>query len=161
MTSAGPSISVSRMAGMFLDRVLYSEAKHRGIALYGLETAQEQLTVFDHFSMRDQVRMLQETVDNYDKFSHLLEQLTQAYLARDLAQMVALNQKYMQIGDRKLADKLMDSLIYERNLRMVQRMRPRLKDGNAFVAIGALHLPGEKGVLRLLQNRGYTVSVVY
>ena len=82
-------------------------------------------------------------------------------MARDLAQMVALNQKYMQIGDRKLADKLMDSLIYERNLRMVQRMRPRLKDGNAFVAIGALHLPGEKGVLRLLQNRGYTVSVVY
>ena len=40
-------------------------------------------------------------------------------------------------------------------------MQPYLNAGGAFVAIGALHLPGEDGVLNLLQRQGYTVKVVY
>ena len=44
---------------------------------------------------------------------------------------------------------------------MVDRMAPRLAEGNAFIAVGALHLPGEKGVLNLLQQGGYRVSAVY
>jgi uncharacterized protein YbaP (TraB family) len=40
-------------------------------------------------------------------------------------------------------------------------MQPHLKGGKAFVAVGALHLPGEKGLLNLLEQQGYTVRVVY
>jgi hypothetical protein len=40
-------------------------------------------------------------------------------------------------------------------------MVPLLAAGHAFIAVGALHLPGERGVLRLLEQRGYRVEAVY
>ena len=52
-------------------------------------------------------------------------------------------------------------LIIDRNQRMVERMHKRLEEGNAFIAVGALHLPGEKGILRLLEHRGYRVRSIY
>ena len=33
-----------------------------------------------------------------------------------------------------------------------------LEKGNAFIAVGALHLPGERGLIELLREQGYTVS---
>jgi uncharacterized protein YbaP (TraB family) len=49
----------------------------------------------------------------------------------------------------------------ERNRTMVQRMAARLGEGGAFVAIGALHLPGETGLLSLLADQGYRITRVY
>jgi len=43
---------------------------------------------------------------------------------------------------------------------MAERMEPWLKQGGAFIAVGALHLPGEQGLIRLLRQRGYSVRVV-
>jgi len=45
-------------------------------------------------------------------------------------------------------------LLFDRNARMVARMQPQLKSGQAFVAVGALHLYGEQGLLSLLTARG-------
>jgi len=57
---------------------------------------------------------------------------------------------------------LLDSrVLLDRNRRMAQRMARRLFEGNAFIAVGALHLPGDGGVLQLLQQQGYTVTAVY
>ena len=49
-------------------------------------------------------------------------------------------------------------LIAGRNQRMVERVQPRLAEGRALIAVGALHLPDEVGVLRLLEKRGYTIK---
>jgi len=40
-------------------------------------------------------------------------------------------------------------------------MEERLQEGNAFIAVGALHLPGENGLLKLLPARGYRVLALY
>ena len=52
-------------------------------------------------------------------------------------------------------------LIDERNATMVRRMQPRLREGGALIAVGAMHLPGERGLLRLLLDRGYQLERVY
>jgi hypothetical protein len=44
---------------------------------------------------------------------------------------------------------------------MLQRMQPRLEEGQAFIAVGALHLPGNKGLIQLLRQQGYNVSAVW
>jgi uncharacterized protein YbaP (TraB family) len=88
------------------------------------------------------------------------QQLLQAYLRRDLAGLAAISDQYQnQAGPAY--DKLMDRLLVKRNHRMVERMQPRLQEGNAFIAVGALHLPGEDGLLTLLENAGFKVSPLY
>jgi hypothetical protein len=55
----------------------------------------------------------------------------------------------------------MDRLLRQRNLLMLERMQLRLKEGNAFIAVGAMHLPGEEGLLQLLRRAGYRVTSIY
>jgi len=44
---------------------------------------------------------------------------------------------------------------------MAQRMQSRLREGARFIAVGALHLPGEEGLLKLLSQQGYRLTPVY
>jgi uncharacterized protein YbaP (TraB family) len=52
-------------------------------------------------------------------------------------------------------------LLYDRNARMIERMQPQLKTGAAFIAVGALHLYGDRGLLNLLARDGYRITRVY
>ena len=56
---------------------------------------------------------------------------------------------------------LIKKILVDRNYTMTERMQPMLESGNAFIAIGAMHLPGEEGVLSLLAKNDYEISLVY
>ncbi|TNF37962.1 MAG: hypothetical protein EP315_01845, partial [Gammaproteobacteria bacterium] len=73
---------------------------------------------------------------------------------------VKLQQQNMY-DDSEIDDRLMVEMLDKRNLRMVERMQSCLQQGRAFIAVGALHLPGVQGVLHLLEQQGYSVSPVY
>lgn len=147
--------------GLFLDLMLFNEAQAQGKALYGLETPAEQLAIFDNMSDKEQVTMLQDTLKNHHLLPGMLDQLLGAYLQRDLTKLQKLSDEFMKMGDAKIAKKFTKEIVIDRNHRMVKRMQPRLKEGNAFIAVGALHLPGDEGILNLLKKRGYRVSPVY
>jgi hypothetical protein len=146
--------------GLFLDMALQFEATHRSKPTYGLETMQEQIAVFNGMSLEDQVVLLRDAVQNVQLTQEAAEELTRAYLKRDLSALLALNEKFKPNDARVYAD-MMDRLLVRRNANMAERMRVRLKEGNAFVAVGALHLPGDTGLLRLLSAAGYQVTRVY
>ena len=146
--------------GLFLDMALQYDATQRGKPTYGLETMQEQIAVFNGMSLEDQVILLRDAVQNVQLTQDAMEELTRAYLRRDLSALLALNEKLKPNDGRVYAD-MMDRLLVQRNANMVERMRVRLKEGNAFVAVGALHLPGETGMLRLLSAAGYRVTRIY
>ena len=147
--------------GEVLDMALYHQALEAGKQVYGLETIQEQLRVFDALPETDQVVLLQDTVENFTLIDAMHAELLSAWKQRDLDRLMAINAEAMEGGDQQLADDFQQRLIVERNRRMAERMQPYLNAGGAFVAIGALHLPGADGVLNLLQRQGYTVRVVY
>lgn len=149
------------VTGQFLDKVLLDQAVAQNKHIYGLETVEEQLSVFDSLTIADQTVLLQDTVDYYPELSGIYEEMTNLYLKRDLSGLSEINDKYMRKGNVAVADKLMVRLIDDRNVRMVTRMSKQLEQGSAFIAVGALHLPGKKGVLHLLKQKGYKVSVVY
>jgi hypothetical protein len=148
-------------SGDVLDLSLYNAALAGNKPVFGLESATEQLSVFDQLTMSEQVELVAEIVEHHDQVAGMIEEMRGIYLKRDLAGLERFAAKYNALMNPKLSDKLMDKLIDARNARMVERMLPRLKEGNAFIAVGALHLPGERGILNLLAQRGYRVSVVY
>jgi len=148
-------------SGQFLDKALYDAAIIKGKTIYGLESAKEQLVIFDSIPIKDQVVLLEDTVRNYEKLPAIFEEMTNLYVARDLAGLVTFNEKQMREGNTKITNRLMKKLVDERNVRMVERMAKQLDDGDAFIAVGALHLPGQRGILNLLQDKGYKISVVY
>jgi len=146
--------------GLFLDLALQLDATRLNKPTYGLESMQEQIEVFNGMRIEDQVVMLRDTLQSRRLLAGIMEELTQLYLRRDLAGLVALSEKYRP-EDSRVHRELMDRLLTRRNHNMATRMTERLKEGNAFIAVGALHLPGEHGLLRLLSDAGYRVSPVY
>ena len=147
--------------GQVLDVMLYQNALQQGKDVYGLETIQEQLDVFESMSEADQVVLLQDAVENFPGIDALHAALLAAYKQRDLGGLMAISEASIQQGDQRLADEFQQRLIVDRNHRMAERMRQYLQQGNTFVAVGALHLPGEEGLLNLLEQQGYTVRRLY
>lgn len=144
--------------GEFLDLSLYRAAKDAGKAIRGLETMEEQLAVFDGLGEADQITLLEETLDGRDQMPALFTDLIQAYLAQDLDALLERSERHLQDGDPRLAAMFWEAAVASRNRRMAERLRPLFDEGGWFTAIGALHLPGEEGVLRLLEASGYRVS---
>ena len=146
-----------------LDHVLASTARTQGKPVHELETVDEQVQVFDGMDERDQAVLLRRAVENYERLAGIIDRVIAAYLARDLAAMSRINDETaggspeLQRLNRVVTRRLLD----ERNLRMAERMHARLKEGGAFVAVGALHLHGDRGVLAELERRGWRVTRVY
>jgi len=145
---------------IFLDLILQRKAVLQFKPTYGLETMDEQLEVFDGLPMEDQIQLLNEALRYQSQNADQMKKLLQAYLRRDLAGLAAISDEYQNRAGPAY-DKLMDRLLVKRNHRMMERMQPRLQEGNAFIAVGALHLPGEDGLLTLLENAGFSVSPLY
>ena len=160
--SVPPSEFQRQMAGGIpLDQILQQDAQGRGIALHALETIQEQIEVFGGLSETEQLALLDATMEVNPEIEPFFEAMREAYLARDLAGLHRLSEEMAAGTDPKLQTLYEDRLINARNKRMVARMTERLAEGKAFIAVGALHLSGEGGILNLLQKAGYEVSRVY
>jgi len=160
--AAAATLSLPRpQTGIFLDMVLYNQAAAAGKRVYGLETIAEQIGAMETMSRELQITMLRDAIAQHDQLERIIEQLITAYLRRDLKALESISNAAMQKGDHRVAEMFTTEVVDRRNYRMLERMQPRLREGNAFVAVGALHLPGDKGLLNLLRNKGYRVSAVY
>jgi len=143
-----------------LDLVLLSIAQQNNIEVNGLESLKEQGEIFSDLDMKDQITLLRDTVCHYDVVEKDFKAMKAFYLKRDLGGLYKYVQRY-SISDKPLYQKLMKKLIEDRNHIMFDRMQTMLDKGNAFIAIGAMHLAGKEGVLSLLEKQGYRVSAVY
>lgn len=80
------------------------------------------------------------------------------YLTGDTAMFYALWQHDLKDVEPAVARRFTERFLHRRSHNMVERMLPLLEADSTFVAVGALHLPGEEGVLALLEREGYAVT---
>lgn len=144
-----------------LDLMLAQEAELRAKPLYGLETIAEQLAIFAGMPEKEQVELLESAIAYASEEGMDMEKMTRLYLAGDIGGIFRLSYEPMRRLGPGFAATIVKRLLDDRNEVMVARMDGLLKQGNAFVAVGAAHLPGDAGVLHLLQNKGYEVSRAY
>lgn len=149
-----------------LDMVLYKRAEQAGKKVGGLETIQEQISVFDDLTQDEQVRMLEQTLDLMDEFkakgTDPIKELLTAYLQGDDKKLLdAMLESYDP--DNDLDRKVMKRLFDDRNHRMTERIGKKLSEApgkSIFFAVGAGHLVGDKGMVAMLRQAGYKVERV-
>jgi uncharacterized protein YbaP (TraB family) len=144
--------------GYALDEQLYHWGKSLNKKLCALEYLSEQLSIFDQLSVQDQVSILTDTLANELALSVLTEKLIQAYLSGDLTEIYQQSLE-LEGSNTELAQSLRERLIDHRNIKMAERLVTTLDQGNAFIAVGALHLPGKHGLLQLLREKGFIVTL--
>jgi uncharacterized protein YbaP (TraB family) len=160
---ANLTVTPADYASITLDQKLRELARARRLPVYGLEGIEEQIAVFDGIPLDTQVALLRHGLAERDYFVGLIEPTIRAWLSRDLAGLHAVQQRTLarfpaMAGHyRTLSRHIVDN----RSVVMAHRLFTPLRKGRAFVAIGADHLYGGKGVLQLLRRQGYRVARVY
>jgi uncharacterized protein YbaP (TraB family) len=135
-------------------------AVENGATVAGLESLKEQMDIFSEMDLADQARILADVVCHYELVAADLQQMKSLYLKRDLAGLYVYGQRY-SFEDDSVYDEISERLVSDRNSLMAERIGRVLEKGAVFVAIGAMHLPGEDGVLNLLEQAGYRVTRIY
>lgn len=143
--------------GPSLDDWLEARAKAEGKKVVGIESFEEQLDVFDGMPMEEQVALLRSGLKNYNKWRSYRTS-ADLYLDGDTATAFGLWQESLEHLDTATAWRITDRFLFNRNQIMVDRITPLMEDESTFVAVGALHLPGEEGILSLLEREGYEVA---
>ena len=105
-----------------------------------------------------QLDLLDQALAEFEQVNAAHEQMVDAYLENNLVSLQALSDEQLEGVSDEAADYFIESGIHARNQRMLESLLPHLENNRVFVAVGALHLPGEQGLLNLLRQQGFELS---
>jgi len=142
-----------------MEQLVMQEAKENDVEIKGLETMDYQLGIFDSIPYKAQAQQLVKMVNDEKKGDtgeeKEMEILTNAYRQQQLDKLDELTKKE-DMGIKNFTD----ILLYNRNAAWAKKLQALMARNALVVAVGAGHLPGEKGVINLLRKAGYTVEPV-
>lgn len=143
-----------------LDNYFQKTAAEKGKPVTGLETLDFQIkTLFNGMSLERQKQLLMCLVDNSDYYGTMTVKLSDAYFSQDIEKVKAvMDEKQNNACDSTPAEDA--AMIYSRNADWLTKMPALMTNKPTLFAVGAAHLPGDKGVVNLLRNAGYTVDAV-
>ena len=138
-----------------MEQLVMKEAKAGGKKINGLETMAFQMSIFDSIPYSVQAKQLYQYVANYNKESGNteFEELTNAYLSQQLEKLEEITNRE-EMGMAAFTE----VLLYRRNEAWTKKMDELMPNQSLVVAVGAGHLPGERGVINLLRKAGYKVE---
>jgi uncharacterized protein len=137
---------------MSLDETLWRFASENGKILRGIETLDEQIEILNKMSLGEQIKGLKDLTANFSKFRRQLLDMAKLYEQADIQKLYKAARRSTK-GNRRL-------LLFDRNEKMAQRIADLTQQTTLCAAIGAGHLAGKKGVLRLLKNNGFEVKPI-
>jgi len=142
-----------------LDLLIAQQAQSSGKELAGLETVTDQLGAMASLPMDLHVEGLVETLRLGDKIDDVLETMVTLYRSERIGMFWPFFRAVLPSGEAGAgyAD-FEEIMINTRNRNMAASAEPFLQEGSAFIAVGALHLPGPEGLVALLRDAGYTVT---
>ncbi len=137
-----------------VDEFLEKSAMKEGLKTIGIETVDEQLTALKAISLYDQAKILMDQIHSMHDEDQVLDKLMDYYRLQNLDGMLEVYQ------NEEIPEMFDKALVVKRNHVMAQRIDSLISMQPTFNAVGALHLVGEEGILKLLSAKGYTVSPV-
>jgi len=161
---------VERFKPFFLEAMLYPKmmpcktisgveeelmkiAKQDKKEIKGFETIEFQAALFDSIPYEEQAKELLTAIDSLEPNKKDFEILLNVYKSQyinDLEKLFSKSESGMEAHQ--------DILLDNRNKNWVIQLKEILKTTKVFVAVGAGHLVGQKGLIALLRKEGYTVK---
>ncbi|MEI6753539.1 MAG: TraB/GumN family protein [Paludibacter sp.] len=134
---------------------LVAEEKNKKVL--GLETIDEQIAIlFGNGSLKRQAAVLVESIRKKDTMLQEMIQLNSPYKAGKLNDLLLLSKGKGDITD--MTDEEFRKMADNRNVNWMTKLPKMIKESSCFIAVGALHLPGQNGLLKLLEKEGYKVT---
>lgn len=132
-------------------------SKEQNEEIYGLETIEDQLDVFDKIPLQIQIDELVKTAkDNMVKDKTEIQKMLSVYKSEDIEAMLNM----MDESENKISSDFNAILLVERNKNWIAVIEKTSKEKPTFYGVGAAHLAGENGVIKLLRKKGYKVEAV-
>lgn len=141
-----------------IEQLIMDVAKRNKKRIEGLETMAYQASIFDSIPYKLQAEELLKYVnegEDQSKSNKQFEEMIEAYKEQDIEKLGEFVSK-----DESGLGNYEDILIYHRNRNWVEKLKTIMPEKSLTVAVGAGHLAGEKGVIKLLRKEGYTVRPV-
>jgi uncharacterized protein YbaP (TraB family) len=136
---------------------IYDKANEENKEVGGLETMAYQMSLFDSIPYKDQAKMLLDAVRGTStEEGGSLDETAKLYKEQNIEAMVALMSEDEASGVAGYEDILLNN----RNNNWIAVMPQKMEKGPTFFAVGAGHLGGPNGVVRLLRKAGYTMTPV-
>ncbi|MBK6266426.1 TraB/GumN family protein [Marivirga sp. S37H4] len=129
-------------------------AQENGKEIIGLESIEFQVSLFDSLDLQEQIKALVESIENPSENNEVLEEMMQAYLAKDLKAI------QMNFEKNEEFEGFQEKILFERNRNWIPIIKETSKSGSIFYAVGAGHLASDQGVIALLRTEGFKVEAV-
>jgi uncharacterized protein YbaP (TraB family) len=138
-----------------IEMELIKISKEQQKETYGFETLAFQASVFDDIPYKDQAVELYNMIDSINVYKLNFNKMLSLYQSQQLTEIEN------SFDDEPGFEEQKDVLLVNRNKNWVSQLKTILPQTNIFIAVGAGHLLGEKGLIQLLKNEGYTLKPVY
>lgn len=137
------------------EREFEALATEKKLQLKGLETVDQQLSLFDGFSYKEQAEMVMGSLRDEEKSKKSFDDMQQIYLTQNLDNLYTFMKKDADspIGNSRV-------FLEDRNQNWIPKMKEMMKNQTVFFAVGAAHLAGPEGIIELLIKEGYTLIPV-
>ncbi len=143
-----------------IDAYVQRIGKENGKSILGLETIDDQIyALFNAEPLKDQAKSLVCLTQNINTIEKLMDKLNEYYKTGNLAEMY--NLSFNNPEDPCPTSAIAKSaLSTDRNNKWLEKLPAIMNEKSNLIAVGALHLVGEDGLLIQLSNMGYTVEAV-
>lgn len=143
-----------------LDTWFQTQARQAGKKVGSLETIDMQINVlYNSQTLMRQALLLYCTATHIEQGVDQSLRMNQAYMKQDLDELLAIIEEKMGDACDSTPEEI-STLIYGRNANWACQFPSIMKQSPTLFVVGAGHLPGPQGLLKLLQKQGYTVEAM-
>ncbi|MEL6986883.1 MAG: TraB/GumN family protein [Bacteroidota bacterium] len=135
-----------------LDKHLSDYAASSGKKMLGVEDLLEHMEVLQKIPIEFQIKAMTSILSNVSSFRRKMQMMTEQYLQQEIYKLYKAAKKSLQ-DSRQV-------MLYERNYKMAASIVEMSKDQKSFIAVGAAHLAGKTGLLKLLKDEGFRLNPI-
>lgn len=138
-----------------IDKQLLKLAGTQSKSIYSLESIEFQMQLFDKVGM-DNNQYMSDMRDEMSRVNTDIPELVTAWKNGDIKALDDVRHK--SFGNTPFEQRMQKLMLSDRNQNWVKQLTPMLAQKDLFIAVGALHLVGEQGLITLLQQQGFTLQ---